>query len=917
MRTRPAPAARASQPPAPPADRDTAAAGPLAPDDARVTPMMAQYLEIKAANPDSLLFYRMGDFYELFFADAETASRALGIVLTKRGKHAGADIPMCGVPVERADDYLQRLIGLGHRVAVCEQTEDPAEARKRGNKSVVRRDVVRLVTPGTITEDNLLDPARANLLVAVARRRLSDSASVFGLAAIDISTGRFLVSETDTDGLAAEIARLDPSEIVLPEAVHDDPALADLWRETRAAVTPLAREGLDPASAERRIKEVFGVAALDAFGTFSRAEIAAAGSALLYIERTQFGRRPSLSPPSRETAGATLAIDAATRANLEITRTLAGERSGSLLAAIDLTVTPGGARLLTERLSGPLTEIAAIGRRHEAVAWLVERSIERERLRRILLRAPDMARALARLSLGRGGPRDLACLRDGIVASAEIGRALAGADELPDELSEASAALAAAGTDLAEALAAILADDLPLSKRDGGFVRPGCDAALDEARELGHDSRRFIAALQARYAAETGCRTLRIKHNGMLGYFVEVPQAAGEDFLKPPWNETFVHRQTMAGSMRFSSLALGELEAKIASATDRSLSLELGIFDDLAARVAEHAGRIAAAAEAVAVVDVTAALAELAASLDWTRPKIDGSLSFRITGGRHPVVEAALKRGGAAFIANDCDLSGVEAGRILLVTGPNMGGKSTYLRQNALVAVLAQMGSFVPAAEAHLGVVDRLFSRVGAADDLARGRSTFMVEMVETAAILNQASARSLVILDEIGRGTATFDGLSIAWASIEHLHEANGCRALFATHFHELTALAERLPRLANATLRVTEWNGDVVFLHEVMLGAADRSYGLQVARLAGLPPSVIDRAKTILGELERADRERPKRALVDDLPLFAAARPAASAPEVDRLREALDAIDPDEMTPKQALEALYRLKAERLRRA
>ena len=590
MRTRPAPAARASQPPAPPADRDTAAAGPLAPDDARVTPMMAQYLEIKAANPDSLLFYRMGDFYELFFADAETASRALGIVLTKRGKHAGADIPMCGVPVERADDYLQRLIGLGHRVAVCEQTEDPAEARKRGNKSVVRRDVVRLVTPGTITEDNLLDPARANLLVAVARRRLSDSASAFGLAAIDISTGRFLVSETDTDGLAAEIARLDPSEIVLPEAVHDDPALADLWRETRAAVTPLAREGLDPASAERRIKEVFGVAALDAFGTFSRAEIAAAGSALPYIERTQFGRRPSLSPPSRETAGATLAIDAATRANLEITRTLAGERSGSLLAAIDLTATPGGARLLTERLSGPLTEIAAIGRRHEAVAWLVERSIERERLRRILLRAPDMARALARLSLGRGGPRDLACLRDGIVASAEIGRALAGADELPDELSEASAALAAAGTDLAEALAAVLADDLPLVEarwrlraarlrrrpRRGARARP----------RFASFHRRAAGPLRRRdrlpHAAHQAQRHARLFRRGAAGGRRGFPQTSLERDLRPPPDHGRLD-------------ALLEPRARRARGEDRrrrptgSLSLELGIFDDLAARVAEHA----------------------------------------------------------------------------------------------------------------------------------------------------------------------------------------------------------------------------------------------------------------------------------------------------------------------------------------
>jgi DNA mismatch repair protein MutS len=889
---------------------------PKASDEAgRVTPMMAQYLEIKAANPDCLLFYRMGDFYELFFEDAEVASRALGIVLTKRGKHQGEDIRMCGVPVERADDYLQRLIALGHRVAVCEQTEDPAEAKRRGPKSVVRRDVVRIVTPGTITEDRLLAPGEANLLVAVARRKASDETWAYGLAAVDISTGRFSLSETDEAGLAAEVARLDPREIVVPDTVFDEPALRALWRESRAAVTPVARDGLDPASAERRLTDFFGVATLAGFGSFSRAETAAAGSALHYIERTQLGQRPALQPPRREAAAGALAIDAATRANLELTRTLSGERAGSLLSAIDRTVSPSGARLLAERLAGPLTDIAAIARRQDAVAFLVEAADLRERLRALLRAVPDVARALSRLSLDRGGPRDLACLRDGLNAAREIALVLARAPDLPAELAEATQALSALDPALAEALAAALADDLPLNRRDGGFVRAGRDPALDEARELQQDSRRFIAALQARYAAETGCRTLRIKHNHMLGYYVEVPAAVGEEFLRGPQKETFVHRQTMADALRFSTVELGGLEARIASAADQALKIELSIFDELCALVRDAAPAIAAAAAGLAVIDVAAALAELAVQENWTRPKVDQSLAFRIAGGRHPVVEAALKRDGVPFIPNDCDLSGdtrAGAGRITLITGPNMGGKSTYLRQNALIVVLAQAGAFVPAREAHVGAVDRLFSRVGAADDLARGRSTFMVEMVETAAILNQATERSLVILDEIGRGTATFDGLSIAWASIERLHEENRCRTLFATHFHELTGLAERLDRLSNATLRVTEWEGDVVFLHEVVPGAADRSYGLQVARLAGLPAAVVERAKTILAELERSDRERPKRALVDDLPLFAAApKPAVvPAPKRDPLREALDTIDPDEMTPRDALEALYRLK-------
>lgn len=883
--------------------------------DSRVTPMMAQYIEIKAANPGSLLFYRMGDFYELFFEDAEIASQSLGIVLTKRGKHQGQDIPMCGVPVDRADDYLQRLIGLGHRVAVCEQTEDPAEARKRGAKSVVRRDVVRLVTPGTITEERLLEPGRANYLLAIARRRASDTHWSYGLAAVDISTGHFVLSETDGSGLSAEIARFEPREILVPDVIHDDPELRSFWQETRASITPLSREGLNPASAERRMKDYFGVATLDAFGSFSPAEITAAGSALFYVEKTQIDSRPALNPPSRDTSGAALAIDAATRANLELTRTLSGERAGSLLATIDCTVTPGGARLLAERLAGPLTHPDQIRDRQDSVTTLVETNDLRDRLRRILKRSPDLARALSRLSLGRGGPRDLACVRDGLFAARELGLELAIAPDLPKELLEAAQVLQGLRTDVADRLAAALADELPLLKRDGGFVRAGFDSNLDELRELQQDSRRFIAALQARYATETGCRTLRVKHNHMIGYFVEVPQNVGEDLLKEPWKDTFVHRQTMAGAMRFSTMELGELESKIASAADRALKIELALFDEMVQALLDLASDVAAAAEAIAVIDVTASLADLAMRLDWTRPVVDTGLAFTIKGGRHPVVEAALKREGVPFIANDSDLSGKDAGHILLITGPNMGGKSTYLRQNALIVVLAQMGSYVPAKEAHIGIVDRLFSRVGAADDLARGRSTFMVEMVETAAILNQATARSLVILDEIGRGTATFDGLSIAWAAIEHLHEANRCRALFATHFHELTALAERMARISNATLKVTEWNSEVVFLHEVVPGAADRSYGLQVARLAGLPTPVVERAKTILSELEKSDREAPKRALVDDLPLFAVPvrAEATPAPKQDALREALNALDPDAMTPREALDALYRLKAQK----
>jgi DNA mismatch repair protein MutS len=894
----------------------TPIAPPTGGEAARVTPMMEQYQEIKAANPDCLLFYRMGDFYELFFGDAEVASRALGIVLTKRGKHLGADIPMCGVPIERADEYLHRLIALGHRVAVCEQLEDPAAARKRGNKSVVRRDVVRLVTPGTLTEDSLLDAARNNYLLALARARPSttEAAPLFALAFLDISTGEFRVMECDRLGLAAEIARLEPGEIIVSDALYGDAEIAAYLREL--PVTPLTRDVFDGATAERRLASYFAVATTEAFGAFSRLELTAAAACITYVERTQIGRKPPLSPPTREAAGATLMIDAATRANLELMRTLSGERRGSLAAGIDRTVTSAGARLLNQRLAAPLTDPPAIAQRLDAIEAFVDDAAARGELRAQLAAAPDLARSLARLVVGRGGPRDLAAIRDGLVAAAALARRLGALTELPAEIAAAAAALAAPARAIVATLSAALADDLPHLKRDGGFVRPGHDGALDETRALRDESRRVVAALQARYADEAGVRALKVRHNNVLGYFIEVTAQHGEKLLSAPLNATFIHRQTLAGQVRFTTTELAALEAKIATAADRALALELEIFESLVAQVVAAADTIRDVAEALSVLDVATALATLAVERDYVRPEVDASLDFVIEGGRHPVVEQALQRDGGPFVANDCDLSppvGASAGRIYVVTGPNMAGKSTYLRQNALIAVLAQMGSFVPAKRARIGVVDRLFSRVGAADDLARGRSTFMVEMVETAAILNQAGVRALVILDEIGRGTATFDGLSIAWAAIEHLHESNRCRALFATHFHELTALAAKLARLFNATVRVKEWQGDVVFLHEVTAGAADRSYGIQVAKLAGLPGAVIERAKLVLAQLEAEDRTSGRR-LVDDLPLFAATR-SASAPSsrdaaADAVVAALAALNPDEMSPRDALEALYALK-------
>ena len=893
------------------------ASGPTA-AGGRVTPMMEQYIEIKAANPDCLLFYRMGDFYELFFDDASVASRALGIALTKRGKHLGEDIPMCGVPVHAADDYLQKLIAGGFRVAVCEQTEDPAEARKRGAKSVVRREVTRLVTPGTLTEETLLEAGRNNFLAALVKSPASDDGdSRYATAWIDISTGEFRVGETMITGLADLLARIEPSEVLLSDRLASEKTLRGAIEEAGAAISVSPPSFFDSTTAESRLAKALGVSTLSGFGSFSRIEVTAAAAILAYVEKTQIEKRPAIAPLVQVREAETMRIDAATRANLELFRTLSGDRKGSLLAAIDRTLSAAGSRLIARRLASPLCDATAIDRRLDAVATFLADNRLRIDLRARLAMAPDMLRALSRLALDRGTPRDLGAICAGLTTARAMAERLAeDAAPLAQEVEANRAALAALPADLAEELTQALGEDLPLSRRDGGFVREHYRADLDEARALRDESRRVVAALRARYAQETGVKSLKIRHNNVLGYFVEVT-AANAPALTENDDSPFIHRQTMANAMRFTTAELADLEQQIASAAERAVRIELEVFETLAARISDNAVAIHAGAEALAALDVACALAELAEKENYVRPMVDDSLTFAITGGRHPVVEQALRKSGESFIANGCDLGpannvdDADKGRLWLVTGPNMAGKSTFLRQNALIAILAQAGAFVPAEVAHIGIVDAVFSRVGAADDLARGRSTFMVEMVETAAILNQAGPRALVILDEIGRGTATFDGLSIAWAAIEHLHEQNGCRGLFATHYHELTALAARLGRIHNATMAVKDWKGEVVFLHEVVAGAADRSYGIQVAKLAGLPAPVIARAREVLDRLEANDRARGPKAVIDDLPLFAAAAQPEDRNRPDATLAALDELDPDALSPREALETLYRLKA------
>ena len=882
------------------------------PSAAGATPVMAQYFEAKTRQPDALIFFRMGDFYELFFDDAARASQAIGIALTHRGTHAGQPIPMAGVPVHAAEAYLAKLIRAGFKVAVCEQMEDPAEARKRGAKSVVRRDLVRVVTPGTLTEEGLLDARGANRLAAVAVR-----AGVAALASVELSTGEVDCLSLAPEGLASALAALRPSELLVSDRLFSDPVISAALRDAGALVQPMAGALSEPAASEARLKRLYGVQTLDGFGSLSGAEVAALGLIAAHLDITQAGRLPVLRAPRRVSESDVMAIDPATRASLEIERTLGGGRDGSLLAAIDRTVTAPGARLLAARLSRPLLDIAAIEARLDAVGWFLERRGLRDTLRERMARSPDMARSLSRLALGRGGPRDLCCLRDGLVVAQAVSERLAEEDAAldgpPEEVAGPARAIDVRAVGALAALLRVLSegldDDPPAQARDGGFVAAGVSGDLDAARALRDDSRRVVAALEARLAAESGV-PLKIRHNAVLGYFIETTAKQAEPLLKPPLSALFIHRQTMANQVRFTTVELADLDSRIARAADQALALEIATFERWRAGAREIAAPILAAAEGLARLDVAAALAEWAADTGAARPWVDRSLTFEARRARHPVVEAAVRRSGGVFTPNDCALDGAggEQPRLAIVTGPNMAGKSTFLRQNALLAILAQAGCFVPAASLRLGVVDRLFSRVGAGDDLARGRSTFMAEMVETAAILTQATARSLVILDEIGRGTATYDGLAIAWACAEALHDANQCRALFATHYHELAALEDRLAHVSNLSLKAKEWNGELVFLHEAGPGCADRSYGVQVARLAGVPPAVVARAREVLARLES---EAVSHAGLQELPLFAAAAPRPERPAGPSTAEAaLAALDIDGMSPREAMDALYRLR-------
>jgi DNA mismatch repair protein MutS len=893
--------------------------------DSAPTPMMAQYMALKAEAADCLLFYRMGDFFELFFDDARVASGVLDIALTARGEHQGEKVPMCGVPVHAATAYLQRLIKAGHRVAIAEQTESPEAARKaRGSKALVNRAIVRVVTAGTLTEEALLDARADNWCVAIG-----EAAGEVALAAADVSTGRFVVIDCSADALGAELARLAAAEVVASEASD--------WSEAATALRPKGE--FDSARGEARLTRLFAVATLDGFGQFTRAGLAAAGGLVAYLDHTAKGALPFLRPPQLLSAAETMAIDAATRESLELTHTQSGQRKGSLLDCVDRTVTGGGARLLAADIGAPLMDARRIEARLDLVRHFHDDDAARARLREALRALPDIARAIGRLAAGRGSPRDLGQLRDGLDgawllrerlavgagASTGSARTVEGGggstpsssvrpepvegpatQDTPSLLADLLPRLSGHGA-LIDLLKRALVPSPPIDAGDGGYIAAGYDAALDDLRDTGAGGRRAIAALEAEFKASTGIAALKIRHNNVLGYHVEVPAKAADALMKP--DSGFTHRQTLAGVVRFNTPSLHDVATRVAQAGAHALAAEAAHLEELTAAALASREAIAATADALARLDVAAALAERAIEGGWARPVLTTHACFEVEGGRHPVVEAAVAKAGERFVANDCTLS--EESRLWLVTGPNMGGKSTVLRQNALIAVLAPAGSYVPATAARLGLVDRLFSRVGASDNLARGRSTFMVEMVETAAILAQATPMSFVILDEVGRGTSTYDGLAIAWAVVEAIHEDNRCRCLFATHYHELTRLAERCDALTLHHVRAREWKGELVLLHELADGPADRSYGIAVARLAGMPPATVARAKAVLTKLEAGRAKTGGLAAgLDDLPLFAAAQEAEEE-QCDAIRAEVESLDIDAMTPRDALDTLYRLKA------
>jgi DNA mismatch repair protein MutS len=856
---------------------------------ASATPMMAQYFAIKKQHENALLFYRLGDFYELFYEDAIVASKALDITLTKRGQNQGEDIPMCGIPFHAYENYLSRLIKQGYSVAICEQLESPEEAKKRGGKSVVQRDVVRVVTPGTLTEDTLLKAGQPNYLCAI---NVSKDTLICGF--VDISTGVFVLEHSALQTLDSILTKYEPSEVLISEAARKHVESSSYIVTHRKKVTWQPESRFDQYSGFKRLCQVYKVSTLESFGVFSDHEIALAGALVDYIALTQKQQMPRLSPPKKLSSEGFLFIDAQTRRSLELTTTITGEFKGSILSFLDITTNNLGKRMLYDHLSHPLSNIQKINERLDCVAFYVAYSDVRRSLRDLLKKVPDVERCLSRLSVGRGSPRDLDAIRNLLKIIPDIKTLHLHHPDLPIILTRSLHFLKNLDELKDELNRAVLDEGLPVLARDGGFIRHGYSPQLDEYLQLRDHGKELLDQLQVRYATETAIPVLKIKYNQVIGYYIEVTQTHKDKI--PDW---FILRQTLVNGQRYVTQELVELQEKILSASAKALEREQEIFGELVHRVVEEADTLSLIAKAIAWLDVAASHAELAKQHKLTRPVIDDSDTFIVEEGRHPIVEEALTFQHQVFVPNGCNLSKGQS--IWLMTGPNMAGKSTFLRQNALMIVISHIGCFVPAHKAHIGRVDRLFSRIGASDDLASGKSTFMVEMIETAAILNQATESSFVILDEIGRGTATYDGMSIAHATVEHLHNVNRCRTLFATHYHELTLLGKELSNIACYTMSIQEWNDTIIFKHKVVEGCADRSYGIHVAELAGFPRAALHRAEEILEQLEAQQYSGEKTSLI---------KPSAPKKRVSEVDKFLKGVNPDQLSPKEALDVLYKLK-------
>ncbi len=855
-----------------------------------VTPMMSQFIKLKSQYTDALLFYRMGDFYELFFEDAKIASSALNITLTKRGKYNGQDIPMCGVPFHSSENYLQNLIRKGHKVAVCEQLEKPEDAKKRGYKEVVKRDVVRVITPGTLTEDGLLSDGQNNFLLSCIKVKNN-----YGVAWTDISTGEFYCSYVSETSFLSLLNRIHPSEILIEDNFQASIKQLNINKNIFLSSMPL--ESFDPIVGKQRLEKFFNVKTIDVYGDFNSSEISSMAALIYYLEITQCTNAIPLMPPVKEEKNRYLTIDSASRQSLEITKTLRGELSGSLLGSINKTLTSGGSRLLSERLNCPSTNLKEINNRQETVGFFVENQATMANCRDILKQTPDMQRALSRIGLNRGTPKDLGTIRNCLRSISELQKILL---KKKTPFYVKMLIMQFKGFEqLLNTLNSALVENPTIMNTDANVICSDYNQNLKKFRQMKYNEQTLIIKLQATYINITKINSLKIKYNNVLGYFIETPIA----HLKKMPPETFIHRQTTTNSSRFTSLELSDMANNILNAQENATQLENKILKQITEQITQQISHLNSVAVAVSEIDLYSSLGFQSVLLDWIRPKVDQSNKFEIKGGRHPVIEETLRSAGAdTFVANDCNLC-PESNSILLITGPNMAGKSTYLRQNALIVILAQIGSYVPAQEAHIGVIDQIFSRVGASDDLSKGNSTFMVEMIETASILKKATKSSLIMMDEIGRGTSTYDGLSIAWATLEHIHNVIKCRTLFATHYHELTNLQEELPLIKNATVTIREWQEEIIFLHQVQFGTASKSYGIQVAKLAGLPNEVINRSKEILNTLESTNQK------LINLPIVNREETLKNDKKTSISNEVFDmllSLNTDEITPKQALNIL-----------